>query len=91
MRRYMGDILLDCNDQRLSEAEELIREAIKYDIKNRMSLHLGRDYALYSELFKRKNDLPKAKENLRKAIEIIENSGANGWVEKYERELSALS
>jgi len=41
-------------------------------------------------LFKRKGDLPKAKENLSKAIEIFTECGTDGWVEKYEDELAAL-
>ena len=50
-------------------------------------LNLGKNYALYSELFQRKGDLSRAKENLIKAIEIFKKCGANGWAEKYEKEL----
>ena len=32
-----------------------------------------------------------AKENLGKSIEILRECGAGGWMEKYEKELSALS
>jgi hypothetical protein len=52
--------------------------------------HLGKDYALYADLFKRKGDLSKARENLGKAIEILKECGADGWVKKYEKELAAL-
>jgi len=52
---------------------------------------LGGDYAVYADLFKRKGDRLKARENLGKAIEILKECGADGWVEKYERELAALS
>ena len=52
---------------------------------------LGRDYALYAEFFRRKGDQSKAKENLNKAIEILTECGADGWVEKYEKDLAALS
>ena len=55
-----------------------------------MMWNLARDYALYAELFKRKGDLPKARENLSKAIEIFKECGADGWVEKYEKELASL-
>jgi hypothetical protein len=55
-----------------------------------MMWHSARDYALYAELFKRKGDLPKAKENLTKAINIFQECGADGWVEKYEKELAEL-
>jgi len=55
-----------------------------------MRWHLGRNYALYAELFKRKGDLSKAKENLNKAIEILKECSADGWVEKYKKELASL-
>jgi hypothetical protein len=56
-----------------------------------MQWDLGMDYALYAEFFKRKGDRSKAKENLNKALEILRECGADGWVEKYEKELAALS
>jgi len=52
---------------------------------------LGRDNALHAELYRRKGDQSSAKENLSKAIEIFKECGAGGWVEKTERELTALS
>jgi len=39
-------------------------------------------------MFRRKGDQSKAKENLNKAIEIFKKCGADGWVEKYEKELA---
>jgi len=69
---------------------EWIKKAIEADIRNDTGWHLGRDYALYAELFKRKGDQTKTKENLGKAIEIMKECGADGWVEKYEKELAAL-
>ena len=51
---------------------------------------LGRDYAVYADLFKRKGNRLKAQENLGKAIEIFKECGADGWVEKYEKELVTL-
>jgi hypothetical protein len=54
-----------------------------------MMWHLTRDYALYAELLKRKGEQSKVKENLAKAIEIFKECGADGWVEKYKKELAA--
>jgi hypothetical protein len=51
---------------------------------------LGKDYALYAELFRRRGDRLKAQENLGKAIEILEECGADGWVEKYQKELTMI-
>ena len=56
-----------------------------------MLWHLGRDYALYAELFKRKGDQSKAKENLIKAIDILKECGADGWVDKYRQQMEELS
>jgi hypothetical protein len=53
-----------------------------------MMWHLGRDYAFYAELFKRKGDLAKAKEMLRNSVAIFKECGADGWVKKYEKELA---
>ena len=35
-------------------------------------------------------DLPQAREKLQTAIDIFRECGADGWVEKYEKELAAL-
>jgi hypothetical protein len=42
-------------------------------------------------LFKRKENQSKAKENLAKAIDIFKECSADGWVEKYEKELAELT
>ena len=88
--RYIGEVLLNIDDQHISEAEDWVKKAIEADKRNGTMWSLGGDYALYAELFNRKGDLPKAKENLSKAIEIFRECGADGWVEKYKKELSAL-
>jgi class 3 adenylate cyclase/tetratricopeptide (TPR) repeat protein len=90
MKRGIGEILMKIDDDRIVESEHWIQEAIEADQRNRMLWHLGIDYTLYAELFKRKGDRLKAKENLGKAIEILRECGADGWVEKYEKELAAL-
>jgi class 3 adenylate cyclase/tetratricopeptide (TPR) repeat protein len=88
--RCIGEILLNIDDQHISEAEHWIQKAIEADQRNRMMFHLGKDYAVYSDLFKRRDDRSKARENLGKAIEILKECGADGWVEKYEKELARL-
>jgi class 3 adenylate cyclase/tetratricopeptide (TPR) repeat protein len=89
-QRYIGEILLNIDDQHMSEAENCIQKAIEADQRNRTMFLLGHDYTLYAELFKRKGDRLKAQENLGRAIEILKECGADGWVEKYEKELAAL-
>jgi len=90
IQRYIGEILLNIDDQHLSEAEHWIHKAIEADQRNRMMFQLGRNYALYAELFIRKGDKLKAQENLGKAIDILKECGADGWVEKYKKEMITL-
>ena len=86
----IAEIHLNIDDQHLSEAEDWVRKAIEADKRNGMMFYLGRDHALYADLLKRKGNQSKAKENLVKAIDILKECGADGWVEKYEKELAGL-
>jgi len=87
----IGTILLNIDDQHISEAEDWIKRSIETNQKYGMMWNLAKDYALYADLFKRKGDLPKAQENLSKSIKIFKECGADGWVEKYEKELASFS
>ncbi len=92
MARYISEILLNFDERYISEAEDWIKRAIEADKRNGMMYwHLGRDYDLYADLFRRKGNHSKAKENLGKAIKILKESGADGWVKKCEEELASLS
>jgi hypothetical protein len=68
-----------------------LEKAIEADKSNGTMWSLGADYASYAELFKRGNDLPRARQTVNKAIKIFRECGADGWVEKYENELASLS
>jgi len=91
MRRYIGQILLNIDNERISDASDWIEKAIEAHKRNGMMFDLGRDHAVYAEVFKRKGDKSKAKENLTKAIDIYRECGADGWVTKAEKELAAIS
>jgi hypothetical protein len=52
---------------------------------------LGQDHALYSELFFQKENLSQACEQMTKAITVMKECGADGWVEKYEKGLVELN
>jgi tetratricopeptide (TPR) repeat protein len=91
MAAHISQILMNLDDNHLIESEHWIQKAIEADQRNRTMYFLGEDYALYAELFKRKGDRLKAQENLGKAIEILKECGADGWVEKYEKELATTS
>jgi tetratricopeptide (TPR) repeat protein len=88
---YIGEIFLNMDDQHMSVAEEWIKRAIETNKRDKMTWYLARNYTLYADLLKRKGDKLKSKENLIKAIEIFEECGAEGWVEKTEKELVTLS
>ena len=90
VQRFIAEILLNIDDQHMNEAKDWIEKAIEADTKNGTMFYLGLDYAFYSELFRRKGDLSKARENLNKAIEILKKCGSDGWVTKYEEELAEL-
>lgn len=88
--RNLGEILLKIDDQHMAQSESWIQKAIHADRNNGMRFMLGRDYSLYSEWFARIGDRLKAQENLGRAIEVMQECGADGWVEKYKKELSVL-
>jgi hypothetical protein len=67
------------------------KRAIEANKKYGMTWYLTQDYALYADLFKRKDEQPKARENLSKAIKFFKECGADGWVEKYKKELASFS
>jgi class 3 adenylate cyclase/tetratricopeptide (TPR) repeat protein len=90
MLESLFEILISMDEKHLSEAEEVIRQAVEANKRNGTMFHLAKDYALYADFFKRKNDIIKAKENINRAIEIFKDCGADGWVEKYENELVTM-
>ncbi len=89
-QRYMGEILLNLDDDHTPEAEEWIMKAIEADKRDGMLFYLGKDYALYAELLKRKKDLPKARESLSQAVKIFDKCGADGWKREAEKEFALL-
>ena len=91
IRRYIGEILLNIDDQHMSEAEIWIKRAIDVNSRNSMKWHLAEDYTIYADLLKRQGYRPKAKENLIQAIKIYQECDAYGWVDKTKKELEALS
>ena len=90
MAKLMGEITMYLENDALSESENWILKAIEADQRNGMRWRLARDYALFAKLFKRKGRKTKARENFGKAIELMKDCGADGWVEKYEKEMSTL-
>lgn len=88
IQRYIGQILLNIDDQHISEAEDWIKKAIEANKRNGTMFYLGTAYTLYAELLQRKGDLSEARENLKKAIEIYKECGADGWLKWAEEALT---
>jgi class 3 adenylate cyclase/tetratricopeptide (TPR) repeat protein len=88
--RYIAEILLIVGDQSLSDAEKWIAKAIEVNEKNGTIWFLAGDYTIFAEILKQKGDQSKAKECLEKAIQIYKKCGADGWVEKTEKNLSLI-
>ena len=87
----IGEILLFSGNSYLPQAKDWIVKALEADKQTGMMWNLARNYVLYAEFFKRKEDHAKAKENLSKAINIYKECGSDGWMKKAEKELASLS
>ena len=88
--RNIGDVMLHIDDDHISDAAVWFQKAIEADTRNGFRFQLAQDHALYADWFKRKGDIKKAKAQLTKAVDIFRECGADGWVEKYEKQLAEL-
>jgi len=91
MARNIGGILLNIDDDHLSDAEVWIQKAIEADTRSGLRWQLATDHTFNADWFKKKGDIQGAKEQLTKAIDIFQECGANGWVERTEKTLTELS
>ena len=91
MARNIGEILLRIDDDHLSDAAHWFQKAIEADRRNGFRWQLATDHALYADWFKKKGDIQGVKEQLTNAIDLFRECGADGWVTRTERELSAIS
>jgi hypothetical protein len=88
VRRYLCITLLSREGVALHEIEKWINQAIKMDRENGLAYELGMDYMVFSELLRKTGDVAKAKEILGLARSIFKECGADGWVERVEKDLS---
>ena len=86
---FLGELYVDFDIKENAHANLSKAEKDFQDMG--MNYWLGRTHAVYAVLYTKEGDQSKAKENLNKAMEILKECGADGWVEKYEKELVALS
>jgi tetratricopeptide (TPR) repeat protein len=90
MARNMGNVLLNMDDNHLSDAAVWFQKAIEADTRNGVRWQLARDHASYADWFKRKGDRVKASEHFQKASDIFEEGGADGWVNRTQKSLAEL-
>jgi tetratricopeptide (TPR) repeat protein len=90
IRRIIADILLDFHDHHISEAEGWIQKAIESDKEHDVQWELAMDHVLYGELLVRKGEPSTARQQLHKAIEVFQECGADGWVQRTEEKLAGL-
>jgi len=88
--RFLFEIMINLDGQSQSKLEDWINRAIEIDEKRGLRWQLAMDHAVYADLYKKNGDSAKAKENLCRAIDIFKECGADGWVEKYEKELAVM-
>jgi hypothetical protein len=89
--RNIGDILLHIGSDHLSDAEVWFQKAIEADTRNGFRWQLATNHACYADWFKKKGDIPGAKEQLTKAIDLFRECGADGWVTRTGKTLAELS
>ncbi len=90
LTRYLGEFLLNSGSRYYIEAEKCLSKAIELDKRFDMNFYLAKDHAAYALLHKNMGKLQAARENFEKSIDIFKQCGADGWVERYEKELAAL-
>ena len=86
----IAKIYLNLDDQYMSESERWIKRGIDFNTKHDTKWQLARDHVIYANWFKKNVDILKTKEQLTIAIDLFKECGADGWVEKYKKELSSL-
>jgi tetratricopeptide (TPR) repeat protein len=86
----LARILIMFGPDRWSEAESLLNNAIATDDRIGTRWSLAQDHAALSELHQKNGDRTSARHHLNQAIEIMQECGADGWVEKYQAALSEI-
>ena len=90
-QRYIGEILFKHNESYHSISMDWVQKAIASDERDGMKWYLARDLALLGGLYKKGGNIKKYKEYLCEAVSTFNECGADGWVNKYEKELAAFS
>ena len=86
--RMLAEIFLVLAPEHLSKAEDWIDRSIEEADRNKQMYIIGVNLAFKAEVLKSKGDISQAREHLGEAIRTLEACGADGWVEKYRKELA---
>jgi hypothetical protein len=86
--RLIGEALSCINGSEMNNASEWFRTSIEWDMKHEHTFFLAQDYAAYARFLGKEDSAQMAKENMTKAIQIMKDCGADGWVVRYEKELT---
>ncbi|MFW6334480.1 MAG: AAA family ATPase, partial [Desulfosalsimonas sp.] len=86
----VAETIVKIDPARISDAEALLAAAIAEDEKNGTRWSLAKHYEALSMLCQKKGDPEGAVASLNKAIEIMQECGADGWVKKYQEALAGL-
>jgi len=89
--RIISEIYRDDNDPDWAEAERWLEKAMGHDTRFGNRFYFMLDLISYSRLFEKQNNLTQARKQMNKAIDIMKECGADGWVERYEKELGELN
>ena len=89
--QYIAEILLHRAPPAIQEAEAWAKKSLALHQENGMRLLLGRDYLLQAELTKRQGKLEIAKEYLNQAVNVFQECGANGYLQKAKKEWIQIS
>jgi hypothetical protein len=86
----ISQVLITHYPNQVDDAETLLIHAITNNENYGIRFNIAQCYAALSELHYKKGDDVSAKHHLNRAIEIMQECGADGWVERYRKSLAEI-
>jgi len=86
---FLGELYASINQK--EKAVENLKKADESFREMGMDYWIAKTHVVYADLNKQEGEESKAKGNLIKAIDIMKELEAYGWVERYEKELAELN
>ena len=88
--RKLADIFLTSGPDHFPEAEYWTNQSIEKAVRGEEMITLAGNLAFSAEFLKRRGMTAEARKSLEEVILIYKACGADGWVEKYRKEMVAL-